>query len=118
MIIPRFAPAKPAAKPPPKGGAKPKAPPKARAPPAAGAAAAGSAQLAAAPEKRKRKAAEEIDPVANAAEVGKRFAAGELSKLNVAQVKAHLRAHKVAGGLGGAKPALLERLEAFLKASG
>jgi hypothetical protein len=108
-----------------------KAPPKPRKPaaPKAAAAAAGAAGAAPAAEgaapapadgdaaaaaPRKRKAAEEIDAVANDAEVARRFASGEIAKLSIPQIKAYLKAHKAPGGLGGAKPALLERLTAFL----
>jgi hypothetical protein len=108
-----------------------KAPPKPRKPaaPKAAVAAAGAAGAvpaaegaapapadgdAAAAAPRKRKAAEEIDAVANDAEVARRFASGEMAKLSIPQIKAYLKAHKAPGGLGGAKPALLERLTAFL----
>ena len=73
-----------------------------------------TAAPAAAAAPRKRKAAEEIDAAANEEEVLRRCAAGELAKLSIPQIKAFLKARKAPGGLGGAKPALLERLSAYL----
>jgi hypothetical protein len=66
--------------------------------------------------KRPRPAKEELDPVAVDADVRQRAAGGvaALSKLTLPQCKAFLKHNKAPGGLGGNKPALLDRIAAFL----
>jgi len=83
------------------------------APPPAPAAPSGAPAKAAPAPKRK---APEIDDTANALELRRLFANGELGKATVPSLKAFVRHARVPGGLGGAKGHLVERIIAFLTA--
>ena len=64
---------------------------------------------------RKRKPPpQELDQAALDADVLRLHSSGALGTLGVPALKAYLRAHKVPGGLGGVKAALLERVAAHL----